>query len=109
VRADNPILVNLILEKFTKITEPLQFSFTSDNVNDNLTQKHKYVLFYVYLRYLQKCINWFLTYLDYLEKHNMAAFCDRSIGPCRLVEIDRRFRGAYYLIMEAVRTSETSA
>jgi hypothetical protein len=43
----------------------------------------------------------------------MAAFCD--IAPCSLVEVDRRFRGAYChhqygaLMMEAVNTFETSA
>jgi hypothetical protein len=37
-----------------------------------------------------------------------------NVAPCSLVEIDRRFRGAYYLhhqgalIMEAVNTSEMS-
>jgi hypothetical protein len=33
-----------------------------------------------------------------------------DVAPCRLVEVYRRFRGAYCLalIMEAVRTSETS-
>jgi hypothetical protein len=30
------------------------------------------------------------------------------VAPCSLVEVYRRFRGAYYLMMEAVSTSETS-
>jgi hypothetical protein len=36
----------------------------------------------------------------------LKAFWD--IGPCSLVEVDRRCRGLYSLMMEAVRTSETS-
>jgi hypothetical protein len=36
----------------------------------------------------------------------MIAFWD--IAPCSFVEVDRRFRDAYALIMEAVNTSETS-
>jgi hypothetical protein len=37
---------------------------------------------------------------------NMTAIFD--IAPCSLVEEDRRFRGAYCLVMKAVRTSKTS-
>jgi hypothetical protein len=48
------------------------------------------------------------THVYIARSYRVHVLTAASIAPCRLVEVDRRFRGEYYLRNEEDRTSETS-